>query len=272
MKEYYGLYHHKMIIDELRARGRYLKNLKPKLEDYLSRAPDGRLRIVKTGVKKRYYLIENPEDRNGRYLSAAEYEIARRIAQKRYVQNVLKNVLEDLRAIEGALSALKNSPEQVYDDLSDDYRELVIPIEPTDEQFINDWYAKHKGHRNPLPIEGDLITDRGERVRSKSELIIANLLNAAGIPYVYEAELCLKGVGTIYPDFTILNVRLRKTIYWEHQGKMDDPEYADKAVAKTAAYISSGLFPGDDLIVTSETSKRSLSTSVLRAIIERYLN
>lgn len=52
-------------------------------------------------------------------------------------------------------------------------------------------------------------------MRSKSEVIIADLLNKEGIPYRYEFPLYLKEFNTVYPDFTILNVRKRKEIYWE---------------------------------------------------------
>lgn len=50
-----------------------------------------------------------------------------------------------------------------------------------------------------------ILTNRGERVRSKSEKIIADCFFRKGIPYKYECPLYLKGLGIIYPDFTILS-------------------------------------------------------------------
>ena len=91
-----------------------------------------------------------------------------------------------------------------------------------------------------LPFKEDspeLYTDRGERVRSKSEVIIANLMAKENIPYKYECPLYLNGFGTVHPDFTALNVRERKEYYWEHLGMMEDPEYSEKAVRKISAYI-----------------------------------
>ncbi|MDR2864606.1 MAG: ATP-dependent RecD-like DNA helicase, partial [Spirochaetaceae bacterium] len=47
------------------------------------------------------------------------------------------------------------------------------------------------------------LTTAGEKVRSKSEVIIANELNHAGINYVYEQELTLPDGSKWLPDFTI---------------------------------------------------------------------
>ena len=95
-------------------------------------------------------------------------------------------------------------------------------------------------------------------VRSKSELIIANILykNREMLKYKYERPLELmieRHTQTIYPDFTILNVRTGKLVYWEHAGRMDDPRYAANFVKKINTYIDNEIIPGKDLIVTYET-------------------
>lgn len=61
----------------------------------------------------------------------------------------------------------------------------------------------------------EFYTAKGEKVRSKSEVIIADVLSREGIPYRYEYPLYLKGIGKVHPDFTVLNVKQRKEIYWE---------------------------------------------------------
>lgn len=74
--------------------------------------------------------------------------------------------------------------------------------------------------------------EKGERVRSKSEVIIADMLNRKGISYRYEYPVYLKNVGQIYPDFTVLDAIRRREIYWEHLGMMDDPDYAEMAILR----------------------------------------
>ena len=77
---------------------------------------------------------------------------------------------------------------------------------------------------------------RGERVRSKSEILIANSLNEMNIQYRYEYPIRISNT-TFYPDFYILNLRRRKEYIWEHFGRMDDIEYARNAIRKIRYFV-----------------------------------
>ena len=117
-----------------------------------------------------------------------------------------------------------------------------------------------------------IFTERGERVRSKSEKIMADYFFRNNIEYKYERPLLLKGYGTVYPDFTFLSRRTGEEIYWEHDGKMDDPTYARNAVKKIEAYENNNIFPGERLILTFETEYTILSTKTIEKLVEKYLN
>ena len=106
---------------------------------------------------------------------------------------------------------------------------------------------------------------------SLSRLHIADLLNKEGIPYRYEYPILLSGLGTVYPDFTVLNVKRRKELYWEHLGMMDDPEYVEKALQKIAMYEENGIFPGESLILTYETRMNPISPKIVNLMISQYL-
>lgn len=54
----------------------------------------------------------------------------------------------------------------------------------------------------------------------------------------------------MYPDFTFLSKRTRKEIYWEHEGRMDDSEYAKTAIKKIKTYEDNGIYLGENLILT----------------------
>ena len=59
-------------------------------------------------------------------------------------------------------------------------------------------------------------TYKGDYVRSKSELIIANELYANKISYEYEKPLILNGYANpFYPDFTICTSKEKRIVYWE---------------------------------------------------------
>ena len=68
-------------------------------------------------------------------------------------------------------------------------------------------------------------------MRSKSEVIIANLLHARGIEYRYEEPLEIDGL-TKYPDFTIEDDNTGRTYYWEHLGMLSDERYRKKVARK----------------------------------------
>ena len=108
-------------------------------------------------------------------------------------------------------------------------------------------------------------------MRSKSEVIIADLLGREKIPYRYEYPVKIKGWGKVYPDFTVLNVKKRKEMYWEHFGMMDDPEYVEKAVQKIEMYQKNGIYPGEHLIITYETRNVQINQKSIMGLIQHYL-
>lgn len=113
----------------------------------------------------------------------------------------------------------------------------------------------------------EIITERGERVRSKSEKIIADKLYMLGIPYRYEYPLILEGNIKVYPDFTILKMPERKAVYLEHFGMMDDTDYVTKAIHKLNTYEKNRIYLGVNLFITFETSKKPLNIRALDEII-----
>ena len=111
----------------------------------------------------------------------------------------------------------------------------------------------------------------GVRVRSKSEVIIADALDRAGIPYRYEFPTSVKGWGTLYPDFTCLRPSTREEVIWEHFGLMGEPDYAENAVQKLAHYAASGYTIGKNLIATFESAATPLSVKQVQAYIKALL-
>ena len=118
--------------------------------------------------------------------------------------------------------------------------------------------------------EASLIhkTLRGELVRSKSEVIIANMLYEADIPYEYEKELSLGKDGVRIPDFTIDDAESGKMIYWEHCGMMSDAHYRKRWEEKKALYAKHGIVEGENLIVSIE--KDGFDSSEIKSLIEKY--
>lgn len=129
-------------------------------------------------------------------------------------------------------------------------------------------------------LEKKLIhkTERGELVRSKSELVIADKLFSRGIDYSYERELKLASGVCCYPDFTIDDDATGKTYYWEHLGMLADPSYKRRWEAKLSQYIKNGIKPHEDgggengtLIVTQDSLGGALDATVIASLIDAVL-
>lgn len=255
----------------LEERAQYLRRVKTKKEQELLNAPEGSLRVCNRGGRPQYYQRNNPKDFNGIYIREKDISKAHALAQKDYNKKVLQASEKELKAIQNYLADYPQvNPEQVYENLHLARQKLVCPICETDEQYVQKWEAvKYQGktfHEN-MP---EYYTEKGERVRSKSEIIIADFLNKQGIPYRYEYPVYLSGWGNVYPDFTLLNVRERKEIYWEHFGRMSDADYAEKTIPQIALYEQNNIFIGDKLILTFETQNHPRNQKQILNIVNHY--
>ena len=141
----------------------------------------------------------------------------------------------------------------------------------SDEDYAVIWKAEEYKGKDVEGVTTQFFTDNGERVRSKSEVLIANTLRKYKVPYKYEYPVRLKNGMIIYVDFLALNVHTREQFFWEHLGMMDHPEYAAKAIAKVEGYEETGIYQGKNLILTFETSGQPLKTKAIERMIQRYL-
>jgi len=129
------------------------------------------------------------------------------------------------------------------------------------------------GHQTPI-VDQPL---NGEMVRSKSELIIANLLHVNSIEYVYELPLTLGG-RTRYPDFTVDDSESGTVYYWEHCGMLNDPQYRLRWEKKQQWYRVNGVLPYQEgggphgtLIVTEDSVKGGISSVDMEAVIKQVI-
>lgn len=111
-------------------------------------------------------------------------------------------------------------------------------------------------------------TERGEKVRSKSEAIIANILYNLGLDYRYEYPIeGHEQPGIRRPDFVLISPE-RKPIIWEHLGMLDDPDYRNRWQAKQAWYEANGFTQGVDFFVTRDEPDGGLDSYRIRKLAE----
>ena len=161
--------------------------------------------------------------------------------------------------------------EKLNTSLHADRQALVTPVEPTWKQLLDEWYAEEYQGKEFKEGTAVILTEKGERVRSKSEKILADFFYRRNILYKYEKPLYLKGYGMVYPDFTFLSKKTGKEIYWEHEGMIDKQEYARSAVRKIESYQKNDIYPGERLILTFETEQRVLDSKEIEGLVNKYL-
>ena len=249
-----------------------LEQILEKVKETKKEAPPGTLRISGNKNWVQFYHHLPGEPKKGTYIPKGKQELIRRLAQKSYDEKIMRLVSKRLAQIRRITGDYEDEEvEMVYRKEHRERKKLICPVEPVWEQHLDAWMRqeyKGKEFSEEIPV---ILTERGERVRSKSEKILADFFYRNQIPYKYECPLYLKSLGTVYPDFTFLSPGTRQEIYWEHNGRMDDPVYAQKAVRKIHAYEKSGIYPGERLILTFETEKTVLDMKLAENLIFRYL-
>ena len=262
------------LYSEAKRRFNELLLIKKSKEATLEKVPPGKIHVSRTLHGVQYYLRKDASDRTGSYIRKTETAVIKQYLQKAYDEKILKIITAELQGLQILLKKAENAVNQVrkaYSAFPDEVKKLIRPIDISDEDYVRGWMEEtYVGKAIP-----DYLTfwetKRKERVRSKSELNIANALADKGIPYKYECPLQLSNGATVYPDFTVLDVKRRRVLYWEHRGMMDDKEYARGAVLRLKELTREGFFIGEELIITEETSANPLGTDEIDAVIRQFL-
>ena len=258
----------KQLIKEQERLAQIIKRTKQELEN----APEGTLRIGKSQGYPQYYHCKNGTSHNGVYLPKKEIELARQLAQKSYNEKILRYAEKTYIKISGLLKDYEDDKlEQILFSEHPERQKLISPMEATFQQKLEYWKSQPyecKAFSEDAPV---IMTNKGLRVRSKSEKIMADYFDSISLAFKYECPLYLEPYGIIYPDFTFLSRRTGKEVYWEHEGMLDNPEYARSAVKKIELYEMNGIYPGDALILTFETSVSVIRTDIMKNLTKKYL-
>lgn len=246
-----------------------LESLISQAESALAKRPLGRLTVQQAHGNPQYIYRPSPDSRQ--YIRKANLSFIQALAQKEYEESFLRAAVrqrkELLKAQPRSASFMYHALAAPYEKLSPERKSLITPYVLPDDEFIQAFLNtpyEHKKFDDRAPL---ILTENGERVRSKSEKIIADKLKALGIPYLYEYPLKLSRLGWVHPDFTMLEIRERILVILEHFGKMLDPDYVSWNMRKMENYIEDGYIPGDTLLSTFEGGPHVLSVSCLDKLL-----
>ena len=261
------------IIKELKRKSLVLSKFLMILEPVHLNEVEGSLvvRTIKGSCQfLRYFDGHTPQE----YLGKSKTDILASLAQKRYDTQLLNVVKKQKKAVDACIKKLEEAGvediSKIYNDFPAELKQYISPRMDDDEQYAAKWQAKNYA-KSRKKNESDNYTVKGEHVRSKSEIIIADRLHAKGIPYHYEPIFLIDENDYLVPDFIILNKRTRREFLWEHFGMMENPQYCLVALSKMETYAQEGYILGNNLICSFESQNHPLNLQYVDMLIEEYL-
>ncbi|MBQ9609405.1 MAG: hypothetical protein IJV15_08185 [Lachnospiraceae bacterium] len=250
-----------------------IEQLINELQVYLNESIEGTLRVTHNHGSVQFYHNKKKGDTKGEYIRKKDENIAVRLAQQDYDRKFIQYLMNKRTMLKNLLDSIKEISDKkiddmnIYNSLSVDRKMLVDSHIIDDITYKEAWIKDNYLGKGFTENDPEIITEKGERVRSKSEKLIADKLYMMDIPYRYECPITLRGIGKIYPDFTILKVESRKEVILEHFGMMDNPDYSDKAIKKINTFEKNGYNMGDNLLCTFETSKTPINMKNVEKMI-----
>lgn len=237
--------------------------------------PAGRLTTKRVKGRVYYYRVEK-KSRKATYLPKENMKLILQLKQKRWLEESIKVLKENLHVQSQVLKKYNNyDGKSIQNRLSKSYSDAML--EEYEKRHVTDleaWsqesYRRNPYHEEHLRYE----TSFGLRVRSKSELLIAELLYKYGIPFRYDAAVRVCGWDgiwkTYYADFIIM-LPTGEQILWEHMGLWGKEDYRKHAVGKLTDYFHHGYFMPNNLIITMDGPEGELDVTAMKRIIEGQL-
>lgn len=227
----------------LRKLNAYKKDI-IEIESELQKLPKGNL------VKRRNFYSQRVDKKEIGVTNSPKR--IRQLCRKKFLQVWLKQLKYNLSVVLKFESEFdKRTPKQLIEELPLAYRDFPIEYfyHPSVEKWLTQEFQKNKYKEENLIY----YSNNGIRLRSKSEQIIANILEELGLPYRYDILLSLQDVK-IYPDFSIINPYNGKIFLLEHFGAFNQPDYIENMNRKMTLYREKGYT--DRIIYTFESDVR----------------
>ena len=223
--------------------------------------------LLRNSVSGPQYYIKEEQDRQYHYVRKKELTKVKQI-QKIYFYEKLEEVLKNnIRLLQIALDGIVETD---YDSINS-----LLPKAYQNAEVNSEQSKRRTTHNVILPSENPYLrknlihrTSFGLLVRSKSELMIAEILYELGVKFYYEKRLLLQDEDgqphEVYPDFTIV-LNNGRIYYWEHKGMYGDEAYAARDLDKMLLYYRNGIYPPVNLIITMDSPQGGLDASAVRA-------
>ncbi|MBQ6088887.1 MAG: hypothetical protein IJK95_04955 [Firmicutes bacterium] len=233
--------------------------------------PQSKVILVSAGG---FFYYKNRGEKKRTYIPRKNTRQIWQIASVRFYRQKIIFLEENISALEKVLLKLRDyDDESVLSTLPKVYRDAV--------EYVRSRDMSNKVHQSENPYNREdlaLVVSNGLIVRSREELIIAELLISLGIEFWYEKALTVTGSViladgsvimremTIYPDFTI-KLADGTMFYWEHCGRLDLEKYRDRFMEKMKLYAENGIFAPARLLITTSGKGEAINIPALRDLV-----
>ena len=242
------------------------QRLKKDYTSKLKKLPTGRLTGFRQNGRVYYKWIDGGKEK---YIGGGNPELVEKLQLRRYLEKMiaaidhnegyLREFFENYRPV---------APEDVMESLPETYRNrklLTLEGQGLDLRAWEEadyeqttWHPEHKVHH----------TAKGDMVRSKSELIFANMLYERGIPYHYEEVLHMPDGRYLVPDFTVGVKDTGRLVYLEHCGMLSVESYRNDYIRKMERYCACGFRPWVDVYFTFDNANGALDTDKIGRMMD----
>ena len=251
--------------DIVRLNLQYEEDLLEQVDRIRVTAPEGRLTVRMNGGYKAYYLWKDGQA-GPKYVTKKKRKQVEKIRLERFLKESRETLERNIRL----------------------QREFLDKYVPADFETINAKLPKAYRYDfdDPMPFQTgaafresenpyrreELIhkTSFGLAVRSKGEVMIGEILFAAGLDFYYEKALRLidenGNIRVVYPDFWIL-LSKELVFYWEHKGLFADAEYFERDQRKMQLYHRNGIYEPKNLIVTKDGPDGSFDVEAVKRLV-----
>lgn len=243
----------------------YYRGIAKKYSAELKALPKGHLIAAKRGGKYNYFLVENDDDYNRKGITGKP-EVVRALCRKKLLEESVAAAEFNIKLIERLQNRLKPVDcESIIENLPKAYRtaprEYFSPPNGKDR-----WGEASYRQSDYMPEKKIHTTSKGLKVRSKSEVLIAEKLYEHNIEFRYEQILQIEQME-FAPDFTIMADDGR-LIYWEHCGLTGSKKYMDRHKRKLEIYERADIAPWTNLIITYDDQYGNINMNVVESEIK----
>lgn len=237
------------------------------IDHELKRLPKENIYCCKNGNGYKWYETDG---HTSHYISKKNRDYAELLAYKKYLLEQKADLQNEIRSLGFYLRHHSSKRKGISKLLENPaYAELLSPYFKSFSQELLEWEQLPFEHNESYREDLKFKTPAGICVRSKSEAYIVSRLYEKRIPFRYECALEL-GDQVIFPDFTMKHPVTGEVYYWEHLGMMEEPKYQRRFLYKMQLYTENNIFPGINLILTSETLERPLDFGEVDRLLEIY--